>query len=420
MCGALAMGWCIERGLTRGDAPNADFFDFYWAANAVRHGGDLWTSGDGGYIYPPFLAVVLAPWSLLAPKLAATFWTLLMSLCLLMSLDLCVRIAARVLEIELQRRERLAAAALAFLPLVDCVRRELEWSNCNPLIILAWSAGLWWLTRRPALSGIALGVAAMIKYLPLGMLPLLFLRRRLREACWMIACLVALALAPAIVRGWERNLEDLAIALGGLARMAGLSAPSRVANIIPIDADYSHSITSGLARLVRDGELAPPMLFVGAAIALALTGAAWLFFCRRVAAPPLAPWWSAASAKPSTGLPARMLLAECLFAIAMSLALSPQTQKRHLNFLVPVTAVLAVLWLRGSRRTRWWMFATTCMLTLGATIMPNTPLARSFIEDTWKYIGGPGWVVLACTVIVAWRLVAPSHTARTNTQALTI
>jgi hypothetical protein len=416
--GAATLLWCVALGFSRGNSPHADFFDFYWAANAARTGGDLWTSGDGGYIYPPLLALVLAPLTWLGPQVAARVWTVAMAVALLLSLDIAVRVVACACSLRLTSRERLVACSLSFLPLADCVRRELEWSNCNPIVILAWTLSLWWIGQRPRLAGLALSVAAIIKYLPLAMLPMLLLRRRWTEAGWMVLGLTLLALAPALVRGWDRNLIDLSIALGGLARMAGVAAPSRAANIIPVHAEYSHSITSGLARLVRDGAVSPGAMIAVLCCVVCICGVVWILVCARCIRPKLMPWWSAQSPNGVMVPHARVLLAECLFVIALSLALSPQTQKRHLNLLVPVTAVMAVLWVRGSRETRWWMAGACAALVLGATVMPNAPSIREFVESSWKYAGGPGITTLAVTMVVAWRLVVDAEMKKSANDAM--
>ena len=48
-----------------------DFEHFYFAALAMREGGDLYASGEGGYIYPRLIAFLFMPLTLFSVKAAA-------------------------------------------------------------------------------------------------------------------------------------------------------------------------------------------------------------------------------------------------------------------------------------------------------------------------------------------------------------
>src|SRR5216683_2532292 len=54
-----------------------DFTYFYRAARAMRNGEDLYAATNGHYIYPPFLAFVFQPLTLVSEQTAAIIWTAL-------------------------------------------------------------------------------------------------------------------------------------------------------------------------------------------------------------------------------------------------------------------------------------------------------------------------------------------------------
>ena len=54
-----------------------DFGHFYRAADAMRHGEDIYVATDGRYIYPPMLAFVLQPLTFLSENTAVVVWLVL-------------------------------------------------------------------------------------------------------------------------------------------------------------------------------------------------------------------------------------------------------------------------------------------------------------------------------------------------------
>src|SRR5258707_2105741 len=54
-----------------------DFGHFYRAANAMRHGQDIYAATNGHYIYPPLLAFVLQPLTFLSENTAVVVWLVL-------------------------------------------------------------------------------------------------------------------------------------------------------------------------------------------------------------------------------------------------------------------------------------------------------------------------------------------------------
>ena len=231
-----------------------DFVHFYEAARAMVRGEDVYASGRGGYIYPPLLAFLYTPLALLPQNPAAVILLVCNTALLLGSVFLAVREFARRFGVPADGWKTAAVALAAVLLVADKLKGELQMWQTNLLMLLLFTAALRLLDRRPALAGMALGLAFNIKYLPIVFLPYLLLRRRWTAAGAFAASAVGFALLPAVLTGWDVNLHYQAVAYSGLFRLMGVpvgAAPA--ANIDGITAEFSVSIPSGMARLAGAG-----------------------------------------------------------------------------------------------------------------------------------------------------------------------
>src|SRR5439155_3949031 len=132
----------------------------------------------------------------------------------------------------------------------DKLRGEFQMWQTNTILLLMFCLALYWLDRRPAWAGIALGCAFNIKYLPVVFLPYLLLRQRwITVAAFMVA-IPAFALFPAILTGSDTNLHYLTTAYLGVLRLVGIEigAATDAANMVTdVRSGISFSITSALA-----------------------------------------------------------------------------------------------------------------------------------------------------------------------------
>jgi hypothetical protein len=392
IAGAGAWTWMTLRGLTYAPRPFSDFIHFYWAAEAVRDGTPIPTSGVRGYIYPPPLAVLLVPLTWLESTVAARVWSVAMSLLTLVSAWLCARRCALILG---QQRVLWigACASLGFLLLADNFRVEAEWANCNNLIIVLLAGAFACLGRRPAKCGVLLGIAGALKYTPAIFLAYFLVRRRWREAAWMTCAMVVVLLAPALVIGWRANLEALAnTGVGVAAMMKSRSTASDAPNFNPIHAEFSWSIPSGMARVAMDRhESATSWIVGGCALATcSMACVCWWAYRRH----DLSFWWRDPrhddEHRPWLGV------AEFVVTLALMVAASPQTNKRHFNYLLAFTVLMVSIVIARRGAPKWWAVGALGALWLLAAPMPNVAALRPFIDATWKWIGGPGFgVVLA-------------------------
>jgi len=402
LAGLGFLAWLASRSGARHPPQTADFFDFYYAAVAARLGTPLHESGDGGYIYPPLLAVLLTPLSHLGPSAARLAWAALLTALLPVAAWLSARVAARSFGLPAWTPGVVAAGALAVILLGETWKSEFEWLNCDLLLILATVGALVLLERRPALAGGLLGAAAAIKYLPLLFLPYLIVRGRWRAAAGLAVGLGAALLLPAAYLGWDRNLAALGVAVRGLGGMsgvvdqAGAAVASGAARIEPVVAGYSMSVTSAAARVAEGAGLGRPWgLAIAGVVAAACTGLAWSLYHARGER-----FWRR---RPPDAVDGALTAVEWSGVVVAGLLFSPQTSHRHLNMLLPVVALACALALLGSPRRRGaiLLVAGQVVLLVGATAVPGLPGLRRATE-LWSAYGGKAACVAGMYATVLW------------------
>ncbi len=346
---ALILGWIallavlFINAVRRVDGPTGDFVHFYEAARAMVHGEDIYSSGLGGYIYPPLLAFLYTPLALLSSASAAV----VLLVCNMVLMLLCVLLATRELAsrfgIVAHLRTTGAVAFVAVLLTADKLKGELQMWQTNLLMLFLFTAALRLLDRWPALSGAALGMAFNIKYLPIVVLPYLLLRRRWTAAGSFVVSAAGFALLPAVLTGWDVNLRYQAVAYSGLLRLMGAPVGSaRAANIENISAVFSVSIPSAIARLTGAGGFTGLALPAAGLVALAaLAAAAWIY--RRNGVPLL---YRPDGARPGDPPTRAVVGLEWAGLITAGLVFSPQTNTRHLCLLLFPFTLAALLLLR--------------------------------------------------------------------------
>lgn len=418
----LVCAWCVAHGI-RSHQPESDFAVFHRAAGAARTGEDLYAIGANKYNYPPLLAVVLSPLSRLPPQQAATAWSLFLGALLLAVPWLASRVMLDRLSPFARRPEPatgppwnrlmvtlrtpapadgatcVSLAVLGSLPLLECFKRELEWGNSNLLAILGIVLALRWLDRRPLLCGLCLGLVFCLKYASAPMLVYLAIRGRGRPLLGVAAGLSLGLLGPALVLGWDRNAEYLAVAFGGVAAWFG-ATPARTSGLWPLAWEYSVSIPSAAARWQQRLGLGSWALVLG----VCTTALAWVGLC---AVPYLRTRTPLVKSRTrDSGSPSRAGLVSLEWAVltAALVAFSPQTLQRHLNLMLPLTVLAGAMLLLRPPRTRVWMIAAGLVVLVAGATMPPTGGGLRDTVRWWRESGGMGLCVLAG----AWLIVAGS------------
>ncbi len=263
--------------------------------------------------------------------------------------------------------------ALATLLSATLLRSEVQMWQTNVLLMTALVLAVCALDGRPRLAGLLLVLAFNIKYLPFAFLPYLLFRRRYVAAAWFCIGIVAFALLPALASGWEQNLAHWRQALTGVAGLIGVTNHTvRAANVDPITAGHSMSITSVLSRMLT-----------------AAFGLQWLYAANRK---PRFAWPEAEgqTAQPYAGLVAL----EWAALVSLILAFGPQTNRRHTSMLLMTfTPLAAMLCYPKPGVPRWPVMVGTAILFAGLNLPPNMPeLVRQL--SWWRWVGGAGWCMV--------------------------
>ena len=402
LCGALTLT-DVHRVASGDPEKTGDFKHFFWAADAVRRGEDPYAAGSRGYIYPPLIAFVAQPIAALGYGRAAAVLLPVNVAVTLLALSLAAVEFLR--RFKARRRDAAAVAAVVLIGLlldVDKVKGEWQMWQTDVWMLLLFTLGLRWLDRRPAWAGVALGIGANIKYLPLLLLPYLLVRRRWRASVALVASAVGFALLPALSMGWSANDRNWATAVRGLTGMAGGGGGAERAEVHSVADSLSCSVTSALARATHSS--GPAALALAATLALALFAAAAVVYRR----------WQVPIFGRGDAMPLAVAAAEWPVLVAVLLAFSPQTNTRHLFDATLLTTAAAVLLLAPAAGVRRWPVAVGVgVLALGFTLPPGSRTAQGFWSPTvaWLRLGGPCWCLLAAAAGLLWTGLAQAVSA---------
>jgi hypothetical protein len=393
---AIVVTALVVNAARRVGGDTGDFHAFFNASQALVRGESPYTAGDGTYIYPPLLAFLYTPLAGLSQARAEVVALCVNVGLLLAAVFLATREFARRFDITLDARAAFTVALAAVLLTADKLKGELQMWQTNVLLLFLFTAAFRLLDRRPGLAGAALGFAFNIKYWPVVLLPQLLLRRRWVAAGAFVAGMVAFALLPATLSGWNANLHNQATAYRGLGRtVTGHDGPAPAANVPELVCRASVSITTVMARLAGpDVPTGVPLAAVALIVTAAAVGAAWMyrrngvsFLYRQDGVRP-----DDRTARVMTGLEwAGLLTAVLLF--------SPQTNTRHLCLLlfVNTAAVLLLLFPRPGVPRRALLLGTIT-LALGLILPPGGQSTFQRLGDwchpacsAWSTYGGPSW-----------------------------
>lgn len=172
-----------------GDVQAADFhFNYYYAAEAIRAGRDFYPTGGFvvrgadeliiDYVYPPLVALLTVPWTLMPVGAAEILFQLLL-----------VGVFVSTLYLLGVRDWRCYGLAFLWPPVTDAV------ATGNITILLGLAAAVVWRYRgRPAISGATLGASIAAKVFLWPLVVWLAVTRRVSAALWSAATAVLLLL----------------------------------------------------------------------------------------------------------------------------------------------------------------------------------------------------------------------------------
>jgi hypothetical protein len=204
----------VERYPERGD-----FGIYYQVGRAAVAGGDLYADSHlgAGYVYPPFFALLMVPFSVMPLRVSAAAWFVinLGSVFLLFAASLYLLERPRATGMAPWLRSKLEAMwygkfdlVLVATAAVTCRfwLHGLRWCNINALVWAISLLGVYFaFTRKRTVGGALLGVAVATKVMTAPVLLFLLLRKEYRAVVCAAAVVAALYLLPAAAFGWARN-----------------------------------------------------------------------------------------------------------------------------------------------------------------------------------------------------------------------
>jgi hypothetical protein len=392
---ALAIGWLILIGLTL--TPEVDDFrqfrrgaiDLLQAgdpyatradltAEAQRQPGTVDESGERGFKYPPVFAYLFQPFGLLEHRTGQLLWFGCNILMLGALIALCIRLSGSSLA-----RRYWGVVVLGTL-LAPPTRLSLQLGQVSILMaLLLVGCGLL-ARRRPAIAGLLLTLASIIKLYP-ALLGIYFLLRGPRRvAWWSLAWVIALVAVFLPIYGVQhyRTFAEVVI----------------LSSNHPYTAEFNLSLVAFWDRIFRISPYAVPLLDAPS-IARALTilsSLVVLGVCLVV--------------RRRGGDDESRLLEYSLWLCAM-LILSPINGSYNLLLLLlPLLVILGRLERAPDRRTRNWLIAGTALACFPPAWSDGMPAIYNAVHVGWGtlvltpafyglaiYIGLLAWLIMRKT-----------------------
>ncbi len=192
-----------------GPGKSKDYPLWYWAGQQVLQGKDLYVLDADGqlrFLYPPLSAVLLA--------IPSYFGKLPLYLCLSL-FNAAAWWITGLLSNAMTGSDRIPDPWVAALPAVVTISFTFDMFDLGQpnLVLLALMLMGFWLLQhgRPWVAGGMFALATAIKVFPVAVLPYLLWRRQWATAASLVVFLgVFLFVVPAPVRGFQRNVAELA------------------------------------------------------------------------------------------------------------------------------------------------------------------------------------------------------------------
>jgi hypothetical protein len=373
-----------------------DFGHFYRAANAIWKGEDIYLAAQGHYIYPPFLAFIFQPFTVLSERTAAMLWTAISAALILTAILIASREAAA-------RWPRLADESDISLPwviatavtclMVDKIRGTLALGQTDCLMLLGFACVLRWMERRPVLAGLAVGASANVAYLTLICVPYFLIKRNYKAAFAAILAFLCFLLLPGIEVGYEKLGYYLASSVGGLRRLIA-TAPAPI-HVFHVTWDRSISLTSSVFRLTQSAALPDAAAVI---LLLLLCGGimtAIVSIGRSHGVSLFRPAQPKTERDPVTHI-------EWAVVIFFALAFSPQSTARHMVLLLLIfTVAIAIFGDQTATRSRILLGGALTLVVM-ALSLPFSMIGLAHLRTNLRAVGGPSWCVLILVLVMVW------------------
>ncbi len=194
-----------------GRAQMADFRVYYDAANAFLHDTQLYGKAfgvsSGFYKYSPFAAIPFIPLAVLPYTIASGIYYLLMTIAFIWwPLKLIHYVATKHNDFNIQKTGAIIFISVLFL--ADHIERELHLGNVNLFLLIASFFAFKALVKNENIkAGIIIGIIILFKPHFVILLPYLAWKKKLKSILSSIAAVFAGFLIPAVLKGWNGNIQ---------------------------------------------------------------------------------------------------------------------------------------------------------------------------------------------------------------------
>lgn len=307
-------------------------------------GSLAWHSwGDGSWNYGPALHVITLPFAFAPTHLTA------------LRLILIVNLACAAATFFLWTRRLLPALPATAIVAVLCI-----WLNHFPLLealvgrevevfeLFLITLAIVWLRRgREAPAGAAIGLAAMIKFLPVLLVPYLIVKGFRRAAAAALVTIAAFAILAQVTLGWQRSVTLLQL----VEETRTAVYPTAYANQAIANVLYK-TFTAFNLDDPRPPTLYPRALRIAGAILNALVLAATAWFVVR---------WRRS----------RLIEIECALLLIVMCLLPSHANTYYFVFALPaLTIAAAAVWQRPAARVPWLTPALAASVALMGFLLP--------------------------------------------------
>ena len=385
---------CLFQALNFLEYADMDFRIYYDASMALRTGQDMFAAWNPDspltYIYPPLLAILFMPLTMLPLEVAAAVWTVIS----MILLSACLWIGAREIMTRFDGAQDVATLPviilIATLLSVPRIKAEIDQGQVDYLVLLGIIGSLVLLRKYPLLAGVLLGLVANIKYQTIIFVPLIIIRGWWSTLIGFVMGSVGVALAGGFVLGWDVNLAYLKESVSSLVLLFGGEAPAEAGPLVfPLDWLDSVSLSSTLARWSSALDLGSGatyfMIGVSALICLVIGWSIYL-----LNGVPLLLERGGERGRKSARFQGLIAL-EWIGLLVAVFAFAPQTKMRHLAILILLMILSAqFLVVKRGAVPRLPLLLATIFCSL-AMVLPLETVSETFImgpRETWRANGG--------------------------------
>jgi hypothetical protein len=385
-----------------------DFRIYYDASLALRHGEDMFAAWNPDspltYIYPPLLAILFIPLTLLPLEVAAAVWTVISMLLLFACLWVGAKEVVRRFDGSCDVATFPVIILVAILLSLPRIKAEIDQGQVDYLILLGIIGSLALLKKHPFLAGVALGLVANVKYQTIIFIPLIVIRGWWSTFLGFVLGSIGVALCGALVIGWDVNLAYLQESLSSLFLLFGGEAPDKGGPLVfPLEWVESVSLSSTFARWAQAQEWSTN----GAYLMISLSGAlclavGWaIYFFNGV---PL--FRGRYGVRGRTAACFQGLIAlEWTGLLVAVLAFAPQTKMRHMAILILLMILVAqFLVVKRAGVSRFPLLLSTIFFVL-AMVLPLQTNSEGFTmgaRELWRANGGVIFFVLLNLFCALW------------------